>query len=508
MSLTLTVMCVRRSVPAVRTLATAALLLAPLAGCEPQDTPARRKAREAAAARESRRAVEPPTPRSDSELAAEGKLRAELERRAAVAAALLKSLGRTAAEVRALPPLVLPEPRLLPPASAPADAQRALLRKSARTAWRFVSRNTSSSGFVGATEVYHYATVWDMASTLAATWSARELGLITPAQYRGVMDRALRTLTVMPRYDSAAFNKLYDVQTGHMVDRQMRGSREGYGWSALDHGRLLTWLRIVGTDTAYAERTRAIVARLRLDRLIVDGYLRGQDLNPRYGQPLVAKTRVYGEGRIGYEQYAAEGFALWGARAPLALDFAANARPVDVLGSTVLADVRGTDVLTSEPFIMMGLEMGWTSPHWRALALAMLAAQESQSRHTGRLTLVSEDAVNDPPWFFYYYLLYRDGSPFVVTSPLGHLSPNFPRWVSTKAAFGYHALAPSDYTWRALQAVQPSGATGAGWTAGVYEGTTRATKSFNLNTAAVVLESAAYVARGSCPFVRTECPRG
>jgi hypothetical protein len=305
----------------------------------------------------------------------------------------------------------------------------------------------------------------------------------------------------MPRYDSTAFNKMYAVESGRMVDRKVQVSREGYGWSALDHGRLLVWLRIVGTDSAYAARTKAIVARLRLDRLIVDGYLRGQDLNPRYGQPLIAKNRVYGEGRIGYEQYAAEGFALWGARAPLALDFAANGRPVSVLGQTVLADVRGTDVLTSEPFIMMGLELGWTSPAWRSLSLAMLAAQEAQSRRTGHLTMVSEDAVNDPPWFFYYYLLYRDGHEFIVTSPLGHTSPHFPRWVSTKAAFGYHALAPSEYTWRALQAVQPSGATGGGWTAGVYEGTGRPTHAYNLNTAAVVLESAAYVLRGGCPLI-------
>lgn len=470
-----------------------------LSGCEPRDAAARRKAREEA---EAQRAVLPPTPKSDSELAAEGKLKAELERRARVAAALLHSLGRTPAEVAALPPLVLPEPTLLAPTAATPEVQRALMLKSAKTAWRFVSRNVAASGFVSATDVYAYATVWDIASTLAATYSARELGIISAAQYRTAMDRALATLATMPRYDSTAFNKLYAVGSARMVDRQTHVSHEGYGWSALDHGRLLVWLRIVGTDTAYTARTQAIVARLRLDRLIVDGYLRGQDLNPRYGQPLIAKHRVYGEGRIGYEQYAAEGFALWGARAPLALDFRANGRPVTVLGQTVLADERGTDVLTSEPFIMMGLELGWTTPHWRSLSLAMLAAQEARSRETGRITLLSEDAVNDPPWFFYYYLLYRDGHTFIVTSPLGHVSPNFPRWVSTKAAFGYHALAPSDYTWRAMQAVQPSGASGGGWTAGVYEGSGRATPANNLNTAAMVLEAAAYVLRGSCPLIQ------
>jgi Protein of unknown function (DUF3131) len=488
-------MFLRRFTPPVFLLALCLLASA----CEPRDAAQRRRER---AAREAERAVEPPTPKSDSELAEEGRLHAELERRAAVATTLRKSLGRTPKEVAALPPLALPEPRQLPPTTATPEQQRALLLKSARTAWRFVSTNVAASGFVGATDAYPYATVWDLASTLAATYSARELGLITPAQYRTAMDRALGSLHTMPRYDSTAFNKMYAVGSARMVDRKERVSRDGYGWSALDHGRMLVWLRIVGTDTAYTARTQAIVARLRLDRLIVDGYLRGQDLNPRWGQPLIARNRVYGEGRIGYEQYAAEGYALWGARAPMALDFAANARPVDLLGHTILADVRGTDALTSEPFIMMGLELGWKTPHWRSLSLSMLAAQEAHSRATSRITLVSEDAVNDPPWYFYYYLLYRDGKPFIVTSPLGHVSPNFPRWVSTKAAFGYHALAPGDFTWRALQAVQPSGASGGGWTAGVYEGSLRPTRSFNLNTAAVVLESAAYVLRGGCPLIK------
>ena len=491
-----------RRVPALVLSLVSLVSLAALIACEPRDAAEKRRAQEMA---DQRRAAEPATPRSDSELAAEGRLRAELRRRDSVSTALRHSLGRTAAEVAALPPLVLPPPKTLAPGSVSDTVQRALMRKSARTAWRFISRNSAGTGFVGATETYPFVTVWDMASTLAATWSARSLGLCTAAEYDARMGRALATLLKMPRYDSTAFNKMYSIQSGRMVDRQTHPSDDGYGWSALDHGRLLIWLRIVGNDSAYTARTRAIVGRLKLDRLVVDGYLRGQDLNPRYGQPLIAKRRQYGEGRIGYEQYAAEGYALWGVRPALALDFNANSRPVTVMGQTVLADLRGSDVLTSEPFIMMGLELGWTTPQWRSLALAMLAAQEAEARRTGRLTLVSEDAVNDPPWFFYYYLLYRDGNTFVVTSPLGHTSPNFPRWVSTKAAFGYQALAPGEFTWRALQAVQPSGASGAGWTAGVYEGRLTPTHSFNLNTAAVVLESAAYVMRGRCALVEVRC---
>jgi hypothetical protein len=423
------------------------------------------------------------------------------------AAALRRSLGRTAAEVAALPPLALPEPAPLAPATATADDQRALMLKSARTAWTFVANHSSKRGYVGATDSYPYVTAWDMGSSLAAIWSARELGLITPRQYRARIDPALRTLLEMRRYDSAAFNKMYSAQTGEMVDRATHPSSHGYGWSAIDHGRLLIWLRIVGTDSAFTARTDSIARRIDMSRLVVDGYLRGQDLNPAYGRSKrrIAKNRIYGEGRIGYEQYAAEGFALWGARAEQALNFAANGKPVTLYGQTILADTRGHDLLTSEPFVMMGLELGWRTPHWRSLSLAVLAAQEARARQSGRMTMLSEDAIPHPPTYFFYYLLYRDGDRFVVTTPLGVSNERFPRWVSTKAAFGYHALAPGDYTWRAVQAVQPSGASGAGWTAGVYEATGRATKQYNLNTAAVVLESAAYLQRGGCPLIQKVC---
>lgn len=397
-----------------------------------------------------------------------------------------------------VPPM--PQPRALDSASL--EEQRDFMRQSARSAWSFVARSMSAdAGFVGATDTYPYMTVWDMASTLASIHSARQLGLITPQQYQSAMSRAFGTIEKMSLYDKAAFNKLYGSSTGAMVDRSNARSDRGYGWSVLDHGRLLIWLKILAAnDTAYTARAQAVVNRLDMKRLIRDGYLQGEDLDPSTG-----KDRRYQEGRIGYEQYAAEGFALWGARAERALDFNANGKPVKINDQTVLADTRGNDLLTSEPFVMMGLELGWTNPIWHNLSLAVLAAQEARFKQTGIITMVSEDAIPDPPAYFYYYLLYHNGKSFVVTSPLGVMDQSYPRWVSAKAAFGYHALAPSDYTWRALQTVKWGATPDRGWTAGVYEGTRKSTRAFNLNTAAIVLESAAYYERG-CPLIQPSCP--
>jgi Protein of unknown function (DUF3131) len=295
---------------------------------------------------------------------------------------------------------------------------------------------------------------------------------------------------------------MYSVASGQMVGRDHRPTTRGFGWSATDLGRLLVWLKIVAThDPEFEPVARRIVGRLELDRIVRDGYLRGEDITSR------GRHRLFQEGRIGYEQYAAAGFALWGIEADGALDLHANSTPITVLGQSVLADRRGDDLLTSEPVVMLGIELGWPSAEWERLARAVLAAQEERHRRTGLVTIVSEDAVPRPPAYFYYYLLHHNGEDFVVVTPSHQLVPWNLRWVSAKAAFAWHALFPSGYTWLALETVKKAETPNAGWSAGVYERSRVKVPSNNLNTAAVILESAAYFTRG-CPLVVTTaaCP--
>jgi len=231
--------------------------------------------------------------------------------------------------------------------------------------------------------------------------------------------------------------------------------------------------------------------------MISNGYLQGTDIDPQTGQ-----LRVYPEGRIGYEQYAAAGLALWGFRADKALDASLNALPVNVLGVSIVADKRGDERITSEPYIMMGMETGWYSPELREQAWRVLAAQEARYKSTGTLTMVSEDALPDPPYYFYYYNVYRQGRAFTVDAPAGSGYTDRPRWLSSKAAYAWHALLPSPYTLAVVQAVQGAMMPGRGWGAGVYEGTLRPTGDASLNTAALILEAAFYNLRGH-PFLAT-----
>jgi hypothetical protein len=370
-----------------------------------------------------------------------------------------------------------PEPVLAAPLPGPSAAE------VAEAAWAFIDRNWhESTGLVSATDHYAMVTTWDMGSTVAALYSARGLGLIDEPEYDRRMSRLLETLATMDLYDNVAFNKAYDARTGRMVDRRDRPSTRGYGWSVLDLGRLLSWLRIVHQETPqHASAVHRVVRRLDFDAMVADGYLMGGNLER-------GRTVTYVEGRIGYEQYAAEAFARWGYPAPRSASLTENTEPVRVHGHTVLADTRGRDRLTSEPFILLGLELGW-SEEMRGLATNILAAQRGRYESTGTLTVVSEDAMTEPPHYFYYYSVLLNGQTFVVDAQGARQAMNSPRWVSAKASYGWHALLPDAYTARAVEAVAPAVEIGQAIHSGVYEESGRRAGSANVNTAGVILQA-------------------
>jgi hypothetical protein len=353
----------------------------------------------------------------------------------------------------------------------------------ARAAWRFIERNWQDrTGLVTATDHYPVITSWDMGSILAGLYSAHRLGVIETVDYDRRMERLLETLASVDLYEGVAFNKAYDARTGRMVDRRDRPSERGYGWSVLDVGRILSWLKIVEQQTPqHAPAARRVVDRLDFDRLVEDGYLIGGNLEG-------GRTVTYVEGRIGYEQYAAEAFARWGHAADRSGDLRANTRTVEVLGYPVAADTRGRDRLTSEPFVLLGLELGWSEP-MRGLAMNVLAAQRARYEDTGTVTIASEDAMTEGPHYFYYYSILLDGETFVIDAQGARSPLDGPRWVSAKASYGWHALLPDAYTALAVETVGAAMDAEQGWFSGVYEANGRRAGTPNINTAGVILST-------------------
>jgi hypothetical protein len=386
-------------------------------------------------------------------------------------------------------------PAIVPPPIAPVAVtpqERQLYLDAARTSWNLVNRITEpSTGLARAHARYSYVTLWDVAGVIAANYAAHELAFIDDATYDAHIQRILATLSTVDLFEKAAFNRIYDAKTGRMVDNAGKISNVGAGWSSVDIGRLLVWLRIVSAkQPRYLPLATQVVRRLDMSKLLDGGYLRGLQVDPKTG-----KKQTFTEDEIGYQQYALSGFAMWGARVnPAGLDVRRNVAAINVLGVRLLISSPGNDRVMSEPFIMIGMETGFRTADIARQAVQVLAAQTARYQETRIVTAVTEDALPDPPYYFYYYSVYHRGNPFVVES-LDDKVVERPRWVSSKAAFGWNAVLPSAYTQLLLRTVRPAG-TLDGWGSGVYEDTLLPTGVPSLNTAALIMESALYRTRG------------
>ena len=361
----------------------------------------------------------------------------------------------------------------------PEDRERFL--EAARSAWAFLDgRVNRSTGLITPLGAYPYATMWDVASMIASVYSAHELGLLDDGKYAARMSAILDTLQRLALYDGRAFNKAYDTRSG--------APSAPLGWSTTDLGRLLIWLRIAGSDARFEEAAEAIVRRLDFSVMVKSGYLWGAAEHSN------GERETYPEGTIGYEQYAARGYALWGQPAARALRWQENAVPVTVMTQPVIADFRRGDRLTPEPFLRWGLEVGWDSAT-RRLVRQLLLALEERHRRTGIVTMTGEDAISEPPHYFYYYCIYANGLDFSVDVQAPDAVVDGPRWISAKAAYAFDALMPTRYTALAVEAVDGA-RRGSGWAAGVYEETGQSTGNHSINTAAIILTAALYHARG------------
>jgi hypothetical protein len=391
---------------------------------------------------------------------------------------------------------VAPTPEL--PEYAPAPLKEAtpvsraeedsMFDQAARAAWALIERSYyPATGFASAQPTFPYPTAWDIASTLAAYYSARGLGYLSEDEYRRRAGKLLQTLKTVRLFEGVAYGRNYDARNGELVGATQKPDPNGTGYSAIDLGRMLVVLAVVAKqDPQLADAARAVATRIDAARVIRDGFMWGSERNSKTN-----KQENYQEGRIGYEQYAAAGFNLWNMNANAAANARASMTQSTVLGIPIAGDKRGLDRLTSEPFILHGLELGW-DPTMREIALQTLSAQAARYVQTGQITIASEDAINRAPYYFYYFCVYCSGKAFSVNVHSPTIMLTEPRWISTKGAFGWYALVPSKYTWQALQAVKPAFNPQRGWASGVFEDSKKSTATYSLNTAATILEAALY----------------
>ena len=381
------------------------------------------------------------------------------------------------------------------PTQAAARPLSAKEREWARVAWTYFSNNYQpATGLANSADQYPASTMWDTGSWLMALVSAQRLGLVGQAEFDDKMSRALASLASIPLYDGKLPNKSYNTISLAMVDYANKETSHGLGWSAIDAGRLLVPFNIlIWNYPRHSEEVRRVLKRWDLPALLREGELQGSSADG------AGKTTYVQEGRFGYEQYSAKSFGLMGLDVNNALSYYDHLRLVNVEGMRIAVDNRGADkyhahvYAVSEPYILDGLEFGWDASS-RAFARDIYEAQLKRFQRTGVLTAVSEDNLDQAPYFA-YNTVWADGKAWNTITDEGKDVSEL-RSLSTKAAMGWLALYRDDYTGRLEKALGGLYDPGKGWFAGRYERSGKQNRALTANTNAIVLESLCYVRNG------------
>lgn len=366
----------------------------------------------------------------------------------------------------------------------------------ARIAWTYFEKNERATGLVNSVDGYPMLTLWDLASQIAAWVSANQLGLLSDADLKGRFDRLFTTLEQLPFYQDELPNREYDASTGKKT-ASGKLPKEGSGWSALDLGRLLIWLRIV--HDWYPERQLAVqsfVDRMDLTRLVIREQM--------FGVLRTRREQLRQEGRFPYEQYAAAGFRSWGIELAKASGYEQTLR-TSVEGVELRHDQRPLSYLTSDPLALGVVELGGVDDVFAEEAIRLYEAQRARWLRTDTLTAVNEDSIDRSPWFA-YNSAFALGESWITLSHSGKRMRSAMA-LSTKAAFLWSAIRDDDYSDELRAVASELFDSRKGFAAGRYD-TGKTNHSYNVNTNAIVLEALLYEARGRRPFlVRASGPR-
>jgi hypothetical protein len=335
--------------------------------------------------------------------------------------------------------------------------------------------------------------------------AARELGLISKDTFDQRFARAVGTLNALSFFRDELPNKAYNAQTGEKVTYTNQPGEIGF--SAIDLARMLILLKIV--KERYPEHGNAVdrfVLRWNFCNAVKDGQMFGSAIGPD------GKTQYLQEGRLGYEEYAAKGFQLWGHDPELAY----KAEPyalVNIHGVEVPYDSRDPrktgahNYVVTESYVLDAIEFNWdlvsdrssdeTTHTDRLMAdfgPRIYEAQERRFRETGIITARTEHQLDQDPYFV-YDTIYTDGFPWNTITDTGNYVPRFAA-VALKGAIGLWAIWPTEYTDRVFEAVSGIYDPEKGFYEGLYENGTGPIKTFTSNNNGIVLETLLHKVQG------------
>lgn len=378
----------------------------------------------------------------------------------------------------------------------------------ARAAWSYFENNYQpTTGMVNASDKYPSTTLWDQASYVAALVSAFELEIIDKANFDHRVLTLWTTMQKLSLFGGELPNKAYNTMTAQAVDYANKPGE--IGWSAIDISRWLIWSQIL--KERYPEFSNLVdqtVLRWKYCDVVRGGELFGavKDASQPNGRMLVQ------EGRLGYEQYAAKGFALWGFNTTVA----ATAKPleyIDIYGVKIPYDSRDPrqfgahNYIVVENYVLDGIEFGWRQPYDRdnvdetatdawAANMANLLYQVHERRYdaTGLLSARSEHQLDTAPYFV-YDTVYADGYPWNTITDKGVYVPGSAA-VSAKGAMGLWTLYETPYTDLLFRTVNSLAIDKEGIYEGLYENGRGPVKVYTANNNGIILSALLYKVQG------------
>ena len=374
----------------------------------------------------------------------------------------------------------------------------------AHAAWQYFVKNYQpATGFTNSTEGYPSGTLWDMGNYLMALNAARWLNLTDQADFDTRLNKFLTTLSSLKLFEDTLPNKVYNAANAQIVDYGNNPLERGIGWSALDVGRILAAFDVIRTcHPQYNDWLKGIVAKWQVARSLKDGQLYGAAVLPDN------KTLLVQEGRLGYEEYGARGYQLWGFSAPKAISLEPF-KLVEINGVQIPVDTRdfkstnANNYVVSESYILDGIEFGLQG-ELADFAARVLDVQKRRYDTTGQLTAVTEDNIDQAPYFL-YNTVYANGANWATITDTNQPYRQF-RSISTKAAFGWRYLFPDNaYAKKVFDAVKDlRSPDDNGYYAGIYEESKQPNKALTGNTNGLILEILYYKAKGNHPLITSD----
>lgn len=357
----------------------------------------------------------------------------------------------------------------------------------AKAAWAyFRSTRSGATGVVEAIAGSGFTTPSAIGDQIAAAIAADRLHLIDRREFDDTISSALTFLSTMPLSNGEMPARYYSTRDGGLIDPPRQGVDPG--WSSVETGRLLIWLRVlVDRYPQYEPFVVRALSRWQTCRAVDEaGELRNALPS---GQGLLNGP----EAQSGPALYAAQGFNAWGE----SVKWPASPPEEDhvtIEGEDFALAARAP--LASVPYALLGIEFAWKAPQGQAMSQArameerLWQVQTRRWERTGLVTARGDYRRTSAPYAVTDAVL-AGGFPWSTTGEDGKAYPDL-ALVSTRTGFLLAALHDSGQAKPLMNTLSTLYDPASGWYEGRYESSGAYEWTRSSATNAAVLESILY----------------